>query len=83
MKSVVSFLIALCLLGTPALVPSVTIGPTAQGPDSPAAFTVGGCQVTVGPGGSALAWNLLAECCIGGSDFCCGIYERGVDQGWW
>ncbi len=30
----------------------------------------------------ARAWNLLADCCFGGNEFCCEIYARGVGE-WW
>lgn len=84
MKRLLVPLVVVALLMVPAIIPVINIG-TTDAPVNSATLHVPlvDVQVTISPGGEAMAWNLVYELCKMGSDDMCDLYFHGQDEGWW
>jgi hypothetical protein len=72
-KSLVGVLVMICLL-VPGIIPTIAVSNTAP---------TGHVELTVSPGGTACAWNLIYELCRAGIPEMCDLYWHGEGEGWW
>lgn len=87
MKRLLVPLVVVALLMVPAIIPVINVGTT----NAPATATnsatlhvpLADVQVTISPGGEAMAWNLVYELCKMGLDDMCDLYFHGQNEGWW
>ncbi len=86
MKKFVVPLIVLALLAMPMLIPQVSVTPandTAPATNAQVSIPLGNVEVSIAPGGDALAWNLVYELCRLGVPGMCDLYWHGQSEDWW
>ncbi|MBM3288093.1 MAG: hypothetical protein FJY88_12185 [Candidatus Eisenbacteria bacterium] len=84
MKKFVVPLVVLVLLILPGFVPQISLTPTGQSPTTTAVnIPLGNVEISITPGGDALAWNLIYELCRLQVPGMCDLYWHGQSEDWW